>query len=245
MTVEQVHIQLNLRIDKIDSSAYDHIQPEEADVYLNAAMKRFIKERYELRSNRFQLGFEQSTKRIEDLRHLLKESPIDVSYNDLTTIEGTFIDEASFPQDYYLPVKGSVVLFFNEDGIDFTVITDKRNPVGVLDTDYGKRVSMLKYSQQHDIHAIATAPFNGTRIKSPLYVMQGTSLNVISDNTFIPDKVNLTYIRQPETISLSGNQSIDLPDFLHDEVIDLAARMILSDINAMTPSKQQTLAKVE
>jgi hypothetical protein len=32
---------------------------------------------------------------------------------------------------------------------------------------------------------------------------------------------------------------------MHDEVIDIAARMILSDINSLTPAGQQTLSKVE
>lgn len=249
MTIADAHIQLNLRIDKIDSNAYDQLQPEEIDVYLNLAQRRFVKERFEPRSNAHQVGFEQTVKRIEDLRHLLKEQALDTVYSSLVTIEGTHTDIASFPGDYFLPIKGSAVVHFNEDGISFTQTTvaegNKRTAVGTLGTDYGKRVSMLKPSQQQDIHAIATSPFNGTRIKQPLYILQEDAVHVITDDTFIVDEVNLTYLRLPTPVSLSGDVTIDLPEGLHDEVIDLAARMILSDINAMTPAKQQTLTNVE
>lgn len=245
MTIQDVHIQLQLRIDKIDSNAYDQVQPEEIDVYLNVAQRRFIKERFEFRSNMFQLGFEQSNKRIEDLRHLLTEQELDMTYSALVTVEGTHTDMASFPTDYFLPIKASASVLYNEDGVTFSIVDNGRSPDGVLNTDYGKRISMLRPSQQQDIHAIATSPFNGTKIKAPLYIFQGDNLHVITDDTFIVDKVYLTYIKQPAKISLSGGTTIDLPDPLHDEVIDMAAELILSDINAMTPAKQQSLAKTE
>jgi hypothetical protein len=247
MTIQEAHIQLQLRIDKIDSEAYDQLQPEEADVYLSLAQRRFVKQRFEPRSNQFQVGFEQSIKRIEDLRHLLREQELDTEYSSLVTLEGVFVDKVSFPEDYFLPIKGSAVVLFNEDTLAFSQEqgSAKRTPDGSLGVDYGKRVSMLRPSQQQDIHAIATSPFNGTRIKAPLYIFQGDSIHVITDDTFVVDKVNLTYLRLPTPVSLENDITIDFPEGIHDEIIDIAARMILSDINAMTSAKQQTLAKVE
>lgn len=251
MTIQDAHIQFQLRADKIDSNAYDQVLPEEVDVYLNLAQRRFVKERFEPRSNSHQVGFEQSIKRIEDLRHLLKEQVLNAFYSSLVTLEGTYTDTVSFPEDYFLPIKGSAVVHFNEDGVTFTeepvmdgtvTVGNKRQIVGL---EYGERVSGLRPSQQQDILAIATAPFNGTRIKSPLYIFQGDYIHLITDDTFIVHEVNLTYLRLPEPVSLSGNKPIDFPEGMHDEIIDMAVRMLLSDINAMTPSKQQTLANVE
>ena len=245
MTIQEVHTQLNLRIDKIDSAAYDDVLPEELDVYLNVATRRFIKQRFEAKSNLFQIGFEQSIKRIEDLRHLIKEQELDAEYEPLVTIEGTFVDKVAFPNDYFLPIKGSAIVQYNDDGVTYAITSGKRVIDGTEGVDYATRVSGLKPTQQQQILVTATSPFHGTRIKSPLYVIQGDSLNVFTNDKFVVDKVNLTYIKTPATVSLSGGQTIDLPSPMHDEVIDIAARMILSDINSLTPAGQQTLSKVE
>lgn len=245
MTIQDAHTQLNLRIDKIDSAAYDDVLPEELDVYLNLATRRFIKERFEPRSNRFNLGFEQSSKRTQDLQHLISEVEIDTEFSSLKTINDICADVAPLPSDYFLPLRASALVFYNEDGIAYSTVDNKRVPDGTIDQEYCDRISDLNWSQQQQIHSMAVSPFGGTTIKNPLFVIQNNNIYVYTSNSFITDKVRLVYLREPVPCKLSTSTGIDLPNVVHDEVIDIAARMILSDINSLPPAGQQTLSKVE
>lgn len=75
MTVNEMHIAVNLGVQKIASFQVDNLLPEEIDHELNLAMMRFVKQRYNPMSNRMGKGFEQSQKRIDDLRHLVVQAP--------------------------------------------------------------------------------------------------------------------------------------------------------------------------
>jgi len=73
MTIEEMHIAVNLGVQKIASFQADGLLPEEIDYELNTAMRRFINQRYNPRGNKYQRGFEQSQKRLDDLRHLVED----------------------------------------------------------------------------------------------------------------------------------------------------------------------------
>jgi len=65
MTVNEMHIAVNLGVQKIASFQADTLLPQELDFELNIAMMRFIKQRYNPMSNRQGKGFEQSQKRVD------------------------------------------------------------------------------------------------------------------------------------------------------------------------------------
>lgn len=88
MTVNEMHIAVNLGMQKIASFQVDNILPQEIDFELNIAMQRFIKQRYSPLSNRVGKGFEQSQKRIDDLRNLVVTTTSD------TFIGGGFASDA-------------------------------------------------------------------------------------------------------------------------------------------------------
>ncbi|MFM7858618.1 MAG: hypothetical protein ACKO96_43540, partial [Flammeovirgaceae bacterium] len=67
-------------MQKIASFQADNLLPEEIDHELNLALTRFIKQKYNPTSNRLNKGFEQSQKRIDDLRALVVDSKI-TTYN--------------------------------------------------------------------------------------------------------------------------------------------------------------------
>ncbi len=68
-----MHIAVNLGVQKIGSFQVDNLLPEEIDHELNLAQRRFIKQRYSNLSNAKRQGFEQSQKRLDDLRNLLED----------------------------------------------------------------------------------------------------------------------------------------------------------------------------
>jgi hypothetical protein len=102
MTIQEMHIAVNLGVQKIASFQVDNLLPQEIDYELNRAMDRFIKQRYAPMGNKYGSGFEQSQKRIDDLRNLVVDSKLESFYLGDTVGNGGeyFIDRAILPKDY-------------------------------------------------------------------------------------------------------------------------------------------------
>ena len=101
MTIQEMHIAVNLGVQKIASFQVDNLLPQEIDHELNNAMHRFIKQRYAKFGNKYQTGFEQSQKRIDDLRNLVVNARVDAYYNRESIGNGEFfVERARLPEDY-------------------------------------------------------------------------------------------------------------------------------------------------
>ena len=105
MTIEEMHIAVNLGVQKIGSFQVDNLLPEEIDHELNMAQRRFIKQRYSTTSNQKGTGFEQSQKRIDDLRTLIEDySTYETFYMGPTYTSSSkgviFTDRVKMPIDY-------------------------------------------------------------------------------------------------------------------------------------------------
>jgi len=103
--IKEWHILLDQELNKVNSALYDILTPQEKDIAFNKNIERFVKERYGSHSNAKQKGFEQSQKRIDDLRELVKinynlaaykPSVDDIDYNSMV--------KAELPSDYCLSV---------------------------------------------------------------------------------------------------------------------------------------------
>jgi len=140
MTVNEMHIAVNLGVQKIASFQADVLLPQEIDFELNIAMMRFIKQRYNPSSNRQGKGFEQSQKRIDDLRNLVvtTSSSTISSGGFLTDALGTYIyntsntniyvERATLPLDYLFLVSVSAQVNYVCNGnIAYAVFQDKVN----------------------------------------------------------------------------------------------------------------------
>jgi len=103
VTINEMHIAVNLGVQKIASFQVDNFLPQEVDHELNIAMDRFIKQRYNPMSNRYQKGFEQSQKRIDDLRNLVVTTTL-TAYStgniELLDTNEFYIDRIALPNDY-------------------------------------------------------------------------------------------------------------------------------------------------
>ena len=71
MLIKQWHTELQQELNKINSALYDVLLPQEIDIAFNKNIEMFINQRYATKSNKKQEGFEQSQKRIDDLKSLV------------------------------------------------------------------------------------------------------------------------------------------------------------------------------
>ena len=100
MTIAEMHIAINQGLQKIDSRQVDIFLPQELDLEINKNIHRFIEQRYNKQSNVKQQGFEESQKRIDDLRTLV------VEYSSSTTYKGQ-IGPKNHIDSFALPIPGS------------------------------------------------------------------------------------------------------------------------------------------
>jgi hypothetical protein len=103
MTVNEMHIAVNLGVQKLASFQVDNLLPEEIDHELNLAQLRFIKQRFSTRSNRVGKGFEQSQKRIDDLKSLVVEHQDSTQYYGevyTSKYSPVYVDRYTLPLDY-------------------------------------------------------------------------------------------------------------------------------------------------
>lgn len=117
MTIQEMHIAVNLGVQKIASFQADNLLPQEIDHELNNAMNRLIKQRYLPMGNKYQKGFEQSQKRIDDLRNLVVTSKIQSYYLGESVENGEFfIERTRLPQDYLFLINILTSMRFKCDG---------------------------------------------------------------------------------------------------------------------------------
>ena len=115
MTIEEMHIAVNLGVQKLGSFQVDNLLPEEIDLELNLAQRRFVKQKYSPDSNNKGVGFEQNQRRLDDLRNLIEDyTDYDSTYmGEVYTSDSQgeiFIDRYKLPIDYMhlLSVRGTV-----------------------------------------------------------------------------------------------------------------------------------------
>lgn len=103
MTVNEMHIAVNLGVQKLASFQVDNLLPEEIDHELNLAQLRFVKQRFNARSNRQGKGFEQSQKRIDDLKSIIVEHQDNTKYYGevyTSKYSPVYVDRYTLPLDY-------------------------------------------------------------------------------------------------------------------------------------------------
>ena len=364
MNVQEMHIAVNQGVDKIHSFQADLILPEEIDIELNKNIHRFISQRFNSKGNKYGVGFEESQKRIDDLRTLLTEVDLLPLYKE-QILSNIFVDTVAFPIDYYHLIRvsartnvykcrriltsteeidgfqyiavpstalynasngfattvnitsddtyleaGTSILNAVDEVPDFenldaviTYLTDPVNLIpgievywqqynqvfaannfiiianpntfesladtaGVLNantvihtvlgdttalayvaaspSDYTRVIDAstnytladmtpgvyaAKFSQHDDIYKMLGDPFNKTSHKAPLYTITDNKLELYSNDIFIIDNVKMLYIRKPATVSLSLQVNCDLPDNVHQEIVDMTVATILGNIS--------------
>lgn len=120
MNVLEMHIAWKQGMDKVHSERDDQFLPQEIDIELNRAMQRFIDQRYG-KNNIYQEGFEQSQKRIDELRSLLVEYEGPVVFKEEVLMGNIFADSFQLPNDYmYLVNQRSKIYVDNCKDIDFS-----------------------------------------------------------------------------------------------------------------------------
>lgn len=230
-------LDIDLKLNTQASVEHQAIHNENKIVALNQAQIKLIKKKINP-NNIYQLGFDSFAKRYEDLQALV------VPYVQLTTtsvgdkLNSYIANISSLPtaKKYFMPV-------------DIYVLADqgccKNRILNVLDiVKHGDLTRMLNEDNWSPNFAC----------QETLVTISENKINVYSDseNSFTINSLYLSYLRYPVKIDvagyihLDGSASVDtdceLPDYLEDELVDLAVQelaMATENQNAVNYSIQR------
>lgn len=111
MNVQQMHLAIQQGVDKINSLQADMLLSEEIDIEINKSQIRFINTKYG-KNNKYGEGFEQSQKRIDDLRTLVREFETPTTFKEQYDSK-FWIDTFMLPSDYMYLVNQRSKLWIN------------------------------------------------------------------------------------------------------------------------------------
>jgi len=255
MDVTEMHYEVKLKLNKIDSSDYENLTVPEIDWYLNEAQDIFIKQRYGISNNKRQ-GFETTQKRIDDLRKLVVKGiilPFTTSSADLNAYE------ACLPDDYMFHIRSRADI--NKSGCK------KKTGISTVQIQHDDLDTVLQdpfYSPSFEWEEIPIVFMEGFPriIKEDGTVIPGCIGKIIgySDGSFRLIDLRLDYLRHPLRISWGSgvgtlsynypngvtagfNDSCELAEHTHHEIVDIAVMIASGDLDH--PNLQSKILKTQ
>lgn len=182
MTIQEFHRAIKLKLDKSDSLDYPSFLPEEIDYWLNQAVITYSKTRYS-GLNVKRESFEQTQKRTDDLRTLVREVSI-------TTTTGTVKPNshiAQLPSDYWFTLGEEVTISYTLN----SVVTTKRQGITELSIDRYRDYIDNPFGN-HILHYYECRPIR---------LFYDDSVELISDGQYTIPNYYLRYLKAPHRLS--------------------------------------------
>jgi hypothetical protein len=242
MTIDRMHLEFKLMLDKLDSSAYPNILTPEIDFWLNDGYERVIKTRYN-RNNVYRKGFEEMQKRTDDLKQLVVTNYAPVTA--VTTETNTYrADLQTLYSDEAQTVASTEKYMFYLRGKARHVKT------GCTSTYFS-----INLVQQDDFERVMDDPFNGPDLLEAVGYFERGDLYLVTDGVYTIDKFKVTYIKVPlridkaqilSPLGLTGASTVEVDEHLHKEIVAEAVNAALENIESIRQqTQQQQLNKIE
>lgn len=224
MNISEMHIAFKLELDKSNALELPSFLPEEIDYWLNAAIRRFVKTRYS--GSMSGLGFEENTKRMEDLRTLI--------HHDVVTsfIQGPY-GENSYAgiieydaQNHWFLLGDSVIIRYHS-----------------ITGDIETKIQGVTQCTIDTLYPHLTDPFSEHILHyeeaKPLRLLESDRVILVTDGNYTIDSYAYSYMSAPEIVSLVNNVDCNLPEHTHDEIVKNAVNMALENIEQPRYSSHQ------
>lgn len=223
MTIQELHYQFKLNMDRIDSLSTEDFNRVEIDWLLNEAALTFLKRRTST-SNKKLKGFEADQKRIDDLSSLVIKFPL---------------------QPGVTPTLNGGVYELNLDDLQYTYFQLIALSADVTVSPNCIKKLQLKLVQHDDYVQALKDPFNSPSQEFLPYNFgrssSGTTTSLyIYPGLFTVGLVYPEYIKMPQKVSygnytyIDGNiyppTTLDFPEHTHNEIVDIACEIAAMNI---------------
>ena len=224
MTNRGFQIEFERRLQLMDPNLVikDKLSSDTIISFINEAIDKFYKTRYSGINFKAQ-GFEQTEKRIDDLRTLVRKK----NYSNTQIIKGVRNSySVELPDDYVLllgdtagiqPSNLNECWETNERGEYITKYTDTlESTIETLDRQLGNSLSehRLKYCQAR-----------------PLKLIQDNNVILYTDGKYKVSEYEITYLAKPSKINssnITNTEYTDLPEHTHMEIVKMAIQIYLA-----------------
>lgn len=199
------------------------------EYFLNAGLDKFWKTRYS--ENNFKReSFEQTQKRIDDLRTLVTE--YNFENGEITKVNNTLYT-VTLP-DNYLILLGDTVGITPADGVDNPCWSTDENGNYVIhysDTIEGtiETIDRIRENSLSEYHLRYTKA-------RPIKLIANDLIKLYTDGKYKVSKYIIQYLRKPNKIDIHSNpfeEYTDMPEHTQLEIIKLAAQLYIE--NQMNP----------
>lgn len=205
MNIKEMHIGVNLEVQKIASNLNDDLLSQEVDYYLNEAVDEFIEQQY--------VGMKQETRSVEG-QHVNDNLVKLITTAEITGL--TAVDYIPNSRSGNIPSDYRYYIFSRTKRAGKWVNNRKLEPKGIK--QYIQTATNIPIYREFPIL------LEGTNI-----IVIGDSRADFDATT----EVRLTYVKEPEKITFPGMET-DYPSFpnnTHKQIVKIAAGKILQSLN--------------
>ena len=217
MTISQMHTAIKIKLDKISSYSYPNFENTEIDFFINSAIKLIVKNTF-LGNNKNRDSVEETQKRIEDLRFLIREVTLACSTGTLKP--NSFTADLSTIGDYWMKLGEEVTIAYTRE-CDSASITKR---VGIKEITTDNYVSYL--NDPFSEHLLSYSEIK------PLRLFYNDLVELITDGNYTVTNYYIRYIKKPVEVNLSTVTDTDLPELIHEDIVDFAVNMMLESIES-------------
>ena len=224
MSIKNMHYDVKVKLNKLDSQQYRNLVIPEIDWALNEAQGIFIKMISEPRKVKmlFDFGFEKNQRNIDDIRTIVKNNEI-----VFTKKENNLEYYIELPEDYQFLVHAKAILA-------------KNNCKNVTAS-----CTVRQHDDEFEFSPFDKSSFQWREINIRFY---DKGIKAFSDGTFIINKLVLDYIKKPGYIHnaedfgtaaqyrlpdgtlLTGFKDCELPFHTHPEIVDIAVLVLTGQL---------------
>lgn len=210
-----------LEINKIDDNLTKPAT-RDSEYWLNRGLEKFWKTRYS-GLNYKQQAFEQTEKRIDDLRTLIANKKYTAS--DITSENNIY--KVIIPEDYILLLGDTADILPNS----FNECWPKDNTGNYI----VKKTDTLEATIETIDRQLSNS-LSEYRLKycsaRPLRLIQNSQILLFTDDNYKVSQYRLVYLRRPKKINIHTapyDEYTDLPEHTQSEIVKLAAKMYIEN----------------
>lgn len=211
MTSVEMHIQFRTLFNKVNSNKNKAFLPQEIDLFLNDQMDEFVDVRTSPKSNYKNEGFEETQKRLDDIRTVIKEG------STVSTSGKALLVATLFPKGFAITLPNDYLKLVDDSSDTYTDTTNYFGVPNRLTSSAIIRNAMLD-------------SFHTTNVRSPLSEIVGTILRVY-ENNFKVSNVYITYVYKYPKIAYNTQDCV-LPIGTHREIVDMAVSKVNAIVNS-------------
>lgn len=222
MTRREMQIELERRIQLNDPEAIikNKLSSDALFAFINEAIDQFWKTRYS-GLNAKQQGFEQSQKRIDDLRTLIRNK----SYRseEIAQINNTY--KVTLPEDYVI-LLGDTAGIQPADGLTNKCWQKDENGEYII--KYGDTIESTIETIDKQLQNSLSEHRLKYSFARPLKLIKGNEITLYTDGKYKISEYDISYLTKPSKINSSDDLTTeyeDLPAHTHMEIIKIALKL--------------------